>query len=298
MSSQLPEGVRTTGTALDRIVADRRERLAEDRARSPERALEDRAAALPGASVDFASRLRDGRAVSPAGARLRLIAEVKRASPSKGVFDADLDAGLQAERYAGAGASAVSVLTEPTFFHGTIGDLAAARSALGADPDRPALLRKDFIFDAYQVLEARAHGADALLLIAMLLTPEALSSLLRLTREAGLEALVEVHEERELVAAIEAGARVLGINNRDLRTFDEDLGTFERLAPLAPPDVVLVAESAIRSAEDARRMVEAGAHALLVGEALVLSGDVEAKARELMLVGAPAVTSPTSGGAS
>ncbi|MEZ4502790.1 MAG: indole-3-glycerol phosphate synthase TrpC [Dehalococcoidia bacterium] len=294
MTSELPAGVRTTETVLDRIVADRRERLAEDRASRPERELEALVAGLPGTSVDFASRLRDGRRGALDGARLRLIAEIKRASPSKGVFDADLDSGAQARRYAAAGASAVSVLTEPSFFQGRIDDLAAARAAFGDDLDRPALLRKDFIFDAYQVLEARAFGADALLLIAMLLEPDALASLLRLTRDAGLEALVEVHDEHELASAVEAGARVLGVNNRDLRTFEEDLGTFERLARLAPSDVVLVAESAVRSAEDARRMAEAGAHAILVGEALVLSGDVEAKARELLLVDAAARAGGTS----
>lgn len=281
---------RTTGTVLDRIVADRRERLAEDRARASEATLADLGASLPGARVDFAARLRGGRAASPGAARLRLIGEVKRASPSKGVFDADLDAAKQARRYAAAGASAVSVLTEPSFFSGSIEDLRAARLEFGDDLDRPALLRKDFIFDSYQVVEASANGADALLLIVMMLEPSALRELLALTRAEGLEALVEVHDEAELEAAIEAGASVIGVNNRDLRDFREDLGTFERLAALAPPEVTLVAESAIHTAEDARRMAAAGAHALLVGEALVKSGDVQAKAQELMLLG-DAVTS-------
>ena len=276
---------RLTGTVLDRIVADRREHLAEDRRAVPESALADLGASLPGSRVDFAARLRDGRLASPAGARLRLIGEVKRASPSKGVFDADLDAAAQAGRYAAAGASAVSVLTEPSFFAGSIADLRSIRVALGGDADRPALLRKDFLFDAYQVHEARANGADALLLIVMMLEPAALTDLLALTRAEGLEPLVEVHDEAELEAAIQAGARVIGVNNRDLRDFREDLGTFERLAALAPPEITLVAESAIHTAEDARRMAAAGAHALLVGEALVKTGDVEAKAHELMLIG-------------
>jgi indole-3-glycerol phosphate synthase len=275
---------RITGTVLDRIVADRRERLTEDRARVPEAALADLAAALPGVPVDFAARLRDGRAAAPAGARLRLIGEVKRASPSKGVFDAGLDATGQAGRYAAAGAAAVSVLTEPSFFAGSIADLRGIRMALGGDADRPALLRKDFLFDPYQVHEARANGADALLLIVMMLEPSALRDLLALTREIGLEPLVEVHDEAELEAALAAGATVIGVNNRDLRDFREDLGTFERLAALAPSEVTLVAESAIHTAEDARRMAVAGAHALLVGEALVKTGDVEAKAHELMLL--------------
>jgi indole-3-glycerol phosphate synthase len=275
---------RTTGTVLDRIVADRRERLAEDRAHVPEAALADLAASLPGARVDFAERLRRGRVAGPAGTRLRLIGEIKRASPSKGIFDAGLDAAMQARRYAAAGAAAVSVLTEPSFFAGSIDDLRTARLAFAADADRPALLRKDFIFDGYQVVEAHANGADALLLIVMMLEPSALRDLVAQTRATELEPLVEVHDESEVEAALEAGASVIGINNRDLRDFHEDLGTFERLARLVPPEVTLVAESAIRTAEDARRMADAGAHALLVGEALVMTGDVEAKARELLLV--------------
>ncbi len=275
-------GPRETGTVLDRIVADRRLRLAEDQRAVPRDALEGLAAAQPPA-IDFVTRLTGGRAASPEGARLRLIGEIKRASPSRGVIDGDLDAAAQAREYAAAGASAVSVLTEPSFFQGGIADLAAASEAFGGDTDRPALLRKDFLFDPYQVVEARAHRADALLLIAMMLPPRALTDLLALTHAQGMEALVEVHDADELGAAVDAGARVIGVNNRDLRTFDEDLATFERLAPLAPSGVTLVAESAIQSAADAERMAKAGAHALLVGEALVRTGDVAAKARELML---------------
>ncbi len=275
-------GPRETGTVLDRIVADRRVRLAEDRRATPLDRLDELAASRP-APVDFAARLRDGRTDAPPGARLRLIGEIKRASPSRGLIDGDLDAAAQAREYAAAGAAAVSVLTEPTFFHGGIEDLAAAAETFGGDADRPALLRKDFLFDPYQVLEARAHGADALLLIAMMLPPRTLAELLALTHAQGVEALVEVHDAGELAVAVDAGARVIGVNNRDLRTFDEDLATFERLAPLAPAGVTLVAESAIHSAADASRMADAGAHALLVGEALVRTGDVAATARELML---------------
>ena len=286
----MADGTRATGTVLDRIVADRRQRLAEDRRATPEAALEERRASLPGATVDFARRLLDGRSASPAGSRLRLIAEVKRASPSHGVFDADLDAVELARAYAAAGAAAVSVLTEPTFFRGSVADLRAVRCAFGDDGDRPALLRKDFVLDRYQVLEARAHGADALLLIAMMLTEPALAEFVALTREHGMEPLVEVHDGGELESALRAGARVIGVNNRDLRSFQEDLGATERLAGLAPPGTVIVAESGIRTAADARRMAAAGAHALLVGEALVRSGadgatgGIRAKARELMLV--------------
>lgn len=282
---------RATGTILDEIVASCRERLAADQRATPEAALIERIA-VRGPAISFAKRLREGRNATPEGARLRLIAEIKRASPSKGVFDADLDAGRQAQAYAGAGAAAISILTERDHFQGSLDDLAAARDAVDGSAngeDRPALLRKDFIFDPFQVLAARASGADALLLIVALLEPSDLADLLALTREHGLEALVEVHDEREMETATAAGARVIGINNRDLRNFNEDLATTERLAPLVPDGVAIVAESAIRSAENAARMAAAGVHALLVGEALVRATaagavDINAKARELMLV--------------
>ena len=146
------------------------------------------------------------------------------------------------------------------------------------------------MFDPYQVLEARAFGADAILLITMLLEPAALTELIALVRATEMEPLVEVHDEEELRVALDCGAQVIGVNNRDLRTFVEDLGVTERLAALVPADVTLVAESSIKVAADAERMAAAGAHALLVGEALVLSGDITAKARELMLVGTEART--------
>lgn len=285
----MPDPLRRTDTVLDRIVEGVRARLDETRRAQPESQLSTLAALLPGRQVDFAERLRAGTGRTPAGARLRLIAEVKRASPSKGVFDEALDAAERARAYAEAGAAAVSVLTEPAFFHGSIADLRAARGALGEDADRPALLRKEFIFDPYQLREARANGADAALLIAMMLAPGALAELIECTRSLGMEPLVEVHDEAELGAALDAGARVVGVNNRDLRSFDEDLATTERLAPLLPPEVTLVAESGIRGAADARRMAEAGAHALLVGEALVLAGERElaAAAHALMLAEVP-----------
>ena len=278
-------GLSATGTVLDRIAAARRRRLDAERAARPRAVLERLAADAP-SPIGFAARLREGRAGAPPGARLRLIAEIKRASPSRGVIDADLDAAAQALAYRDAGAAAVSVLTEPDFFRGGIGDLDAAVRVLAGDPDRPALLRKEFVIDPWQVVESRAHGADALLLIAMLLAPGALAELIALTRELGMEALVEVHDAAELDAALAAGAVTIGVNNRVLRTFGEDLATFERLAPLAlgaAPGVTLVAESAVAGAADAARLAAAGAHALLAGEALVRSGDVAAKARELML---------------
>lgn len=287
----MPEAsaTRETGTFLDRIIAARRDRVAADRLARPEAALEERLASAP-AVRDFAALLRSGRAATPEGARVRLIAEVKRASPSKGVFDADLDAAKQAGRYAAAGAAAVSVLTEPDFFAGSIDDLDAVSNAFRVDTDRPALLRKEFVWDEYQLLEARAFGADSVLLIAMLLEPAVLADLIGRTRDLGMEPLIEVHDEPELQTALDAGARVLGVNNRNLETFEEDLGTTERLAALVGDDVTLVAESAIRTIEDAERMAAAGAHALLVGEALVTGSNVEERAREFMLAPAQAAT--------
>jgi len=286
----MPEAsaTRETGTFLDKIVTARRVRLAEDRATRPEAALVELLEGAPPVR-DFAGLLRSGRVSTPADARVRLIAEIKRASPSKGVFDADLDAVEQAAKYARAGAAAISILTEPDFFAGSIDDLAAVSAAIRDDADRPALLRKEFIWDEYQLLEARAHGADAVLLIVMLLEPDVLALLIARTRALGMEPLIEVHDESELRAALDAGARVLGVNNRNLQTFEEDLGTTERLADLVNSEATLVAESAIRSRADAERMANAGAHALLVGEALVTGGNVEARAREFMLApaGAP-----------
>jgi indole-3-glycerol phosphate synthase len=279
----MADAARETGTYLDRIVATRRERIVEELTKVGAEPRSELVDALPGPPMDFAMRLRGSRTRVPVGL-LRVIAEVKRASPSKGVFDADLDAAQQALRYAEAGAAAVSVLTEPDHFAGSAADLSAARVAFGDDTDRPALLRKDFIFDPRQVVEAREIGADAVLLIVALLEPSALRSLLELTHALGMQALVEVHDEAEMAAAADAGARVLGVNNRDLRTFEEDLGTFERLAPSAPEGVLLVAESAIGTYEDASRMAAAGAQAILVGEALVRSGDIRGSMRELMLI--------------
>ena len=287
----MPEAsaTRETGTFLDQIVAARRLRLSEERAARPKALLEERvASAVP--VRDFATLLRDGREATPHGARVRLIAEIKRASPSKGVFDADLDAADQAAKYARAGAAAISVLTEPDFFAGSIEDLEAVSAAFRGDADRPALLRKEFIWDEYQLFEARAFGADALLLIVMLLERDVLTSLIARTRELGMEPLIEVHDEPELRTALDAGARVIGVNNRNLRTFEEDLGTTERLAGLVTSEATLVAESAIRSTADAARMADAGAHALLIGEALVTGGNVEARAREFMLAPAEATT--------
>ena len=197
---------------------------------------------------------------------LAVIAEVKRRSPSAGDISSDLDpAGLAAE-YARGGAAAVSVLTEPDHFSGSPGDLEAARLASGLP-----VLRKDFILHSAQVWESRAMGADAILLIAAVLDRPLLRSLLAETAALGMEALVEVHSPDELETALETGATLIGVNNRDLLTFAVDLGIAERLAPLLPEGVVRVAESGVSSVEAAQRMAAAGYHAVLVGEAVVRS---------------------------
>lgn len=230
-------------------------------------------------------RLRDGLAPRESGRffdaiggpeNLSIIAEVKKASPSKGVFREDFDPAEIARAYAEGGASAISVLTDGKYFQGEAAHLVSARDASGL----PAL-RKDFIIDEYQIWETAAMGADAMLLIVAVLSRKQLSDYIALASQAGLDVLVEVHDEPQLEIALEAGARIIGINNRDLRTFKTDIGVTLRLAGGIPEDCVIVSESGIHTGDDARHVREAGADAVLVGEALMLSGDVAAKIREL-----------------
>lgn len=236
----------------------------------PERELAARAKDAP-AGPGFEA------ALSMAGGPPRLVAEVKRASPSAGAIQAGLDAAAQARSYAAAGAAAISVLTDGPGFGGSLADLEAVRAAVALP-----LLRKDFVLDPYQLLEARAHGADAVLLIVAALDGEALRRLLAASAEAGLAALVEVHDEAEVETALAAGARIVGVNNRNLGTFAVDLAISERLLPLLPRSVRGVAESGVRTAEDARRLRRAGATNLLVGEALVRAADPGALIREMV----------------
>lgn len=202
------------------------------------------------------------------GPGLSVIAEVKRRSPSVGSIDVALDPGPLAAAYQAGGAAAVSVLTEPEHFGAEPGDLAAARAATSLP-----VLRKDFIVDAAQVWEARLMGADAVLLIAAMLGDGALSRLIAETREAGMAALVEAHTEREVRDAVAAGADIIGVNNRDLGSFEVDLATSERLRPLIPAGVVAVSESGVSSPQAAARMAAAGFDAVLVGEAAVRAAD-------------------------
>jgi len=254
---------------LDRIVAAKRRELERRRQEEPLAILRERLAhAAPTRSLVQALR----------GPSLGLIAEVKRASPSRGILRADLDAKALACTYAGGGAAAISVLTEEQHFEGSLGDLKAVREALdGCGDTRPSLLRKDFLFDAYHLFEARAYGADAVLLIAAVLDSALLAELLALARTLGLECLVEVHDEWELERALAADAQIIGINNRDLRTFEVDLAVSERLRPLIPEDRVVVAESGIHTRADVERLRALGVNAVLIGEALVTADDPGAK---------------------
>jgi len=256
-------------TILDRIVADKRVELAAAKAAQP---LNELRALLEDAPAprSFAEALR-----RPG---IGLIAEVKKASPSRGLLRADFDPLALARTYADAGATAISVLTDEKHFQGSLDHLQTIREAL---PDGPPLLRKDFMFDEYQLYEARCHGADAVLLITAILEPALLSELIGLAKSLGMDTLVEVHDEGELERAACAGAEIIGINNRDLRTFEVDLATTQRLAPLAPPGVTIVAESGVFTREDARRLEACGVHAVLIGEALVTALHPGAKIREL-----------------
>jgi indole-3-glycerol phosphate synthase len=257
-------------TVLDDILATKAE---EVEALRPHAAAIEQAARDAGPARDFAAALTAGDGVA-------VIAEIKRRSPSKGDLAPDLDAVATAKSYETGGAAALSVLTDAPYFDGSLRDLEEARGSV-----RVPVLRKDFTLDPLQVAEARASGADAVLLITAALPDD---GLLRELREAadewGIVALVEADDEEGVDRAVAAGARVVGVTNRDLRTFGEDLSVAERVAARIPEGVVRVAESAIRSVDDARRMAAAGFDAVLVGEALVRAPDPEAAVRDLAAV--------------
>jgi indole-3-glycerol phosphate synthase len=210
---------------------------------------------------------------------VRLLAEVKKASPSRGVLIRDFDPVGLASTYAGHGAAAISVLTDEKYFQGNLGLLAAVRAAVTVP-----VLRKDFMLDEYQLWESRAAGADAILLIVSILDQARLGDLLVAATGLGLAALVEAHTAAEVETALAVGARIIGLNNRDLRTFETRIETTLSLLPLIPPGPVVVSESGFAHAADVRRVVAAGAHAVLVGEGLVRALDVGAKVRELALL--------------
>ncbi len=230
---------------------------------------------------DFVAALRQrSLAGSPA-----LIAEVKRASPSRGPLAPCLDPALLVRQYQGNGAAAISVLTDQRFFQGSLDDLRRAAEASRSLPGGPLpLLRKDFILDAYQIYEARAAGASAVLLIAAYLNDAQLAELHALALQLDLAPLVEVHDEQDLQRALPCQPKLVGINNRSLRDFSVDLDTTLRLRPCIPAETCLVAESGIHSAADVRRLGQAGVDAILVGEALVTAVNLPEKVRELAYV--------------
>ena len=250
----------TPRSVLDEIVADVRADLEPRMASVPEPELERRAADAPSA-LDAEKALRRA-------SRLAVIAEVKRSSPSKGALAEIADPAGLAAAYAEGGATAISVLTEPRRFSGSLDDLAAVRRHV----DVP-VLRKDFLVTRYQITEARAWGADLVLLIVASLDQRELVALREHAEALGMTALVEVHDEEETRRAVDSGATVVGVNARDLRTLTVDRAVFARLRPLIPDDVVTIAESGVRTVEDVREYAAAGAHGVLVGEALVTGGD-------------------------
>jgi indole-3-glycerol phosphate synthase len=277
---------------LDSIIAHKRKELAMWKAAVPQAHLE-KAAAQQVPPLDFAAALRCTEPAEGQQSGVSLIAEVKRASPSRGLLRPELDPGQLAVTYVEGGAAAISVLTDEHFFQGSLSDLVTVKAALRQAGREVPVLRKDFILNAYQVYQARVHGADAVLLIAAILETEELAELLALTRELGMEALVEVHCEEELARVLPIGLAIIGVNNRDLQDFSVDLATTLRLQPHIPRSTVLVSESGIHSRADVERLARAGVDAILVGEALVTAEDVVGKIRELS---APPLSPPTLGG--
>ena len=270
----------TTATVLDGIVAGVREDLAERRRAIPLAEIRAQAAAAaPARSVR--ERL--------AGPSLGVIAEVKRASPSKGALANIPDPAALAGSYAAGGAAAISVLTERRRFGGSLADLDAVRASVSIP-----VLRKDFMVEEYQFHEARAHGADLVLLIVAALDDAQLRDFQALTRELGMTALVEVHDPAEIDRALAVDPTLLGVNARDLRTLDVDPDAFARLIGQVPAGVVTVAESGIRHTDDARRYAGEGAAAVLVGEALVKDGDPQAAVAAMSAIPTPATTQATT----
>lgn len=251
---------------LARIVARKREELSSlaDSATG----LETRAEARLKNKRNFADGLRSHQ---PA-----IIAEIKKASPSKGLFSQDFQPARTASQYEAGGAAAISVLTDRHFFQGGLNDLVTARAAVNLP-----LLRKDFTIDKLHVLEAAAHDADAILLIAAILTAREMRDFRLLAAQFGMASLVEVHDAKELRAALDSGAEIVGVNNRNLRTFEVKLETSLDLAPLIPANVVKVSESGIHDSADVRRLMHAGYSAFLVGEHLMKSGDPAEALRRL-----------------
>jgi indole-3-glycerol phosphate synthase len=265
--------IATRGTYLDRILDNTIAEL-EERRRTRSLAQVAVDARRAPAAVPFGQALR--------GSGVTVIAEVKRASPSKGAIAPGIVASDVAREYLAGGAAAISVLTDEAFFQGSLADLKTVAELARHHAAPTPVLRKDFVLDDYQVAEARAAGASAVLLIVAALEDALLRELLAAVADYGLEALVEVHDEAELERALAAGATTVGVNNRDLRTFHVDLTTTERVAASTPAHITLVGESGIRDRDDVTRLGNAGVHAVLVGETLMRALDRAAALRELL----------------
>ena len=258
-------------SVLDEIIEGVREDLAERQARVSLDELKERAARAPAAKDGVAALKGDG---------VKVICEVKRSSPSKGALAAIADPAALSADYEAGGADVISVLTEQRRFGGSLADLEAVRARV----DIP-VLRKDFVFSAYQLWEARAYGADVVLLIVAALEQEALISLIERAESIGLTPLVEAHDEDEAERAVAAGARIVGINARDLRTLEVDRGNFARIAPEIPDHVVKIAESGVRGPHDLIAYANEGADAVLVGESLVTGKDPRSAVADLVAAG-------------
>jgi indole-3-glycerol phosphate synthase len=257
-----------SSSILDRIVTSKRREVAEARERLPAAELERRLATAP--------PVRDFRAALEAPGGVQIIAEVKKASPSAGLLRADFDPVAIARIYERHGAACISVLTDVPFFQGSLEYLAAVRAAV-----QPPLVRKDFLLDRYQLLEARCAGADAVLLIAEMLDDATLRQLLLEAEELGMQALVELHDASNLDRVLASGARLIGVNNRDLHTFVTRLEQTLELAERLPPGCCLVSESGIRNRQDILRLQAAGVRAVLIGETFMRAPDIGAKLDEL-----------------
>ncbi|KAJ3808994.1 indole-3-glycerol phosphate synthase [Lentinula aff. lateritia] len=233
--------------------------------------------------ISLVPRLKSNPSIDTANPSLSLMAEIKRASPSKGEIAMSTNPAKQGLIYALAGASVISVLTEPTWFKGSLLDMRLVRQAVDKLPNRPAILRKEFIFDEYQIAEARLHGADTVLLIVAMLTEELLTSLYAYSVSLGMEPLVEVNNAAEMARALGLGAKVIGVNNRNLHNFDVDMGTTSRLVDMVrEKNVLLCALSGISGPQDVKVYKGQGVNAVLVGEALMRAADTTVFIRDLL----------------